>query len=124
MSKVIAAWNRLMPVPDSSDSDSHSSALVLECILRSAKVLPPSLDLFGWCTWDAFYSSVSAQGIQVGRHHAKCVLRTRRNSVYDVLTIKGHELVFGAACVSIQLNWCYGWLAVHAAFQNVFLTMT
>jgi raffinose synthase len=31
----------------------------------SAKQLPPSLDVFGWCTWDAFYSSVSARGIQV-----------------------------------------------------------
>lgn len=31
----------------------------------STKKLPPSLDVFGWCTWDAFYSSVSAKGIQV-----------------------------------------------------------
>ncbi|GAX76619.1 hypothetical protein CEUSTIGMA_g4065.t1 [Chlamydomonas eustigma] len=30
------------------------------------KKLPPSLDVFGWCTWDAFYSTVSAQGIQEG----------------------------------------------------------
>lgn len=27
------------------------------------KQVPGSLDLFGWCTWDAFYSSVSARGI-------------------------------------------------------------
>jgi hypothetical protein len=30
------------------------------------KELPPSLDLFGWCTWDAFYSTVSARGLQEG----------------------------------------------------------
>ncbi|KAG1666519.1 hypothetical protein FOA52_014416 [Chlamydomonas sp. UWO 241] len=32
----------------------------------SQKVLPPSLDVFGWCTWDAFYSKVSARGIRDG----------------------------------------------------------
>ena len=32
----------------------------------SQKQLPPSLDVFGWCTWDAFYSTVSAKGIQEG----------------------------------------------------------
>ena len=29
---------------------------------RAAKQLPASLDSFGWCTWDAFYSTVSARG--------------------------------------------------------------
>ena len=29
---------------------------------RQKKQLPPSLDAFGWCTWDAFYSRVSARG--------------------------------------------------------------
>jgi raffinose synthase len=29
----------------------------------AAKRLPPSLDVFGWCSWDAFYSAVSAQGL-------------------------------------------------------------
>ena len=33
---------------------------------RASKLLPPSIDMFGWCTWDAFYSTVSARGIQVG----------------------------------------------------------
>ncbi|GLI71623.1 hypothetical protein VaNZ11_016892 [Volvox africanus] len=33
---------------------------------RTAKVLPPSLDGFGWCTWDAFYSTVSARGLAQG----------------------------------------------------------
>jgi Raffinose synthase or seed imbibition protein Sip1 len=28
---------------------------------RGQKQLPDSLELFGWCTWDAFYSSVSAK---------------------------------------------------------------
>lgn len=26
------------------------------------KTIPASADVFGWCTWDAFYSSVSAKG--------------------------------------------------------------
>jgi len=30
------------------------------------KELPGSLDVFGWCTWDAFYSKVSAFGIREG----------------------------------------------------------
>ncbi|GIM11600.1 hypothetical protein Vretimale_15098 [Volvox reticuliferus] len=33
---------------------------------RTAKILPPSLDGFGWCTWDAFYSTVSARGLAQG----------------------------------------------------------
>lgn len=28
---------------------------------RTEKQLPDSINYFGWCTWDAFYSSVSAQ---------------------------------------------------------------
>jgi len=27
------------------------------------KELPPTVDEFGWCTWDAFYSSVTPQGV-------------------------------------------------------------
>jgi len=26
------------------------------------KYIPASADVFGWCTWDAFYSDVSAKG--------------------------------------------------------------
>jgi len=33
---------------------------------RRAKRLPASLDVFGWCTWDAFYSTVSARGLAEG----------------------------------------------------------
>ena len=29
---------------------------------RTDKLVPASLDSFGWCTWDAFYSRVSARG--------------------------------------------------------------
>ena len=29
---------------------------------RVEKTLPPSLDVFGWCTWDAFYSKISGRG--------------------------------------------------------------
>lgn len=34
--------------------------------LREDKPPPPCLDLFGWCTWDAFYHSVSAAGVAAG----------------------------------------------------------
>ena len=30
---------------------------------RTQKLVPASLDSFGWCTWDAFYSRVSARGM-------------------------------------------------------------
>ncbi len=29
---------------------------------RAAKQLPDFVGSFGWCTWDAFYSQVSAEG--------------------------------------------------------------
>ena len=33
---------------------------------RADKAVPASLDTFGWCTWDAFYFTVSAQGVGQG----------------------------------------------------------
>lgn len=30
------------------------------------KTLPDSINWFGWCTWDAFYSKVSAAGVKDG----------------------------------------------------------
>ncbi|PSC71477.1 raffinose synthase [Micractinium conductrix] len=33
---------------------------------RSDKEVPASADVFGWCTWDAFYSKVSAAGLSAG----------------------------------------------------------
>ncbi|KAL4457682.1 hypothetical protein ABPG75_012547 [Micractinium tetrahymenae] len=33
---------------------------------RSEKEVPGSADVFGWCTWDAFYSKVSAAGVEEG----------------------------------------------------------
>ncbi|XP_030531295.1 probable galactinol--sucrose galactosyltransferase 2 isoform X2 [Rhodamnia argentea] len=30
------------------------------------KMIPPHLDWFGWCTWDAFYSKVNPRGIKEG----------------------------------------------------------
>eukprot|EP00467_Chlorarachnion_reptans_P021808 CAMPEP_0114512736 /NCGR_PEP_ID=MMETSP0109-20121206/15153_1 /TAXON_ID=29199 /ORGANISM="Chlorarachnion reptans, Strain CCCM449" /LENGTH=1127 /DNA_ID=CAMNT_0001692477 /DNA_START=398 /DNA_END=3778 /DNA_ORIENTATION=+ len=35
-----------------------------EC--RDRKSAPPNIDLFGWCTWDAFYSKVNRLGIGSG----------------------------------------------------------
>jgi raffinose synthase len=34
--------------------------------LREDKPAPPCLDTFGWCTWDAFYHSVSSSGVSAG----------------------------------------------------------
>lgn len=36
------------------------------------KKVPKSLDYFGWCSWDAFYSSVSAPGIFSGVESLQC----------------------------------------------------
>ncbi|KAJ9514794.1 hypothetical protein QJQ45_028464, partial [Haematococcus lacustris] len=68
-----AAWGALLHVSAGSDPFSlvergvaiaaHLSGTALPL---SIKELPPSLDVFGWCTWDAFYSTVSAKGIQEG----------------------------------------------------------
>eukprot|EP00249_Psilotum_nudum_P004283 c17816_g1_i2 orf=567-2501(+) len=33
---------------------------------REKKKMPGILDYFGWCTWDAFYTDVSAEGIREG----------------------------------------------------------
>ncbi|RVW16559.1 putative galactinol--sucrose galactosyltransferase 2 [Vitis vinifera] len=33
---------------------------------REKKKLPSFLDWFGWCTWDAFYTDVTAEGIEEG----------------------------------------------------------
>ncbi len=33
------------------------------------KQLPEMLDMFGWCTWDAFYSNVSARGARLAARH-------------------------------------------------------
>ncbi|CAI5479866.1 unnamed protein product [Closterium sp. Yama58-4] len=33
---------------------------------REEKQLPGLLDCFGWCTWDAFYTKVDAQGVKQG----------------------------------------------------------
>ena len=40
-------------------------------IYRAQKQVPKSLDVFGWCTWDAFYFRVSAKGIMDGLRSLK-----------------------------------------------------
>ena len=34
--------------------------------LRVHKVVPPTVEVFGWCTWDAFYHSVTPAGVEAG----------------------------------------------------------
>ncbi|KAL6974137.1 putative galactinol--sucrose galactosyltransferase 6 [Sarracenia purpurea var. burkii] len=33
---------------------------------RHEKKLPPIVDYFGWCTWDAFYQEVTQEGVEAG----------------------------------------------------------
>ena len=33
---------------------------------RAEKAVPPALDLFGWCSWDSFYTNVHPAGLQAG----------------------------------------------------------
>jgi hypothetical protein len=35
---------------------------------RWEKEVPASLDVFGWCSWDAFYTGVNPRGLQEGLH--------------------------------------------------------
>ena len=34
--------------------------------LRVHKAVPPTAEVFGWCTWDAFYHSVTPAGVEAG----------------------------------------------------------
>lgn len=58
-----AGWN---PFELIDQGVTTAAALSGGALPLSSKQVPASVDLFGWCTWDAFYSSVSARGIQEG----------------------------------------------------------
>jgi raffinose synthase len=47
------------------------------------KILPPSVDDFGWCTWDAFYSKVSPEGIKEGVKSLRAAGAPPRNLIID-----------------------------------------
>ncbi|KAK6945145.1 Glycosyl hydrolases 36 [Dillenia turbinata] len=40
---------------------------------RHEKKLPPIVDYFGWCTWDAFYQEVTQEGVEAGLESLKAV---------------------------------------------------
>lgn len=40
--------------------------LTLFCWFYMFMQLPSFLDMFGWCTWDAFYTDVTAEGVEEG----------------------------------------------------------
>lgn len=44
----------------------NSVARKLGTRLREEKQLPPFMDSFGWCTWDAFYQEVSHEKVRAG----------------------------------------------------------
>jgi len=62
------------------------------------KELPPSVDLFGWCTWDAFYSTVSAKGIQVG-----CCDALKRDAVLHTAETFHKVLLSTTICTVLML---------------------
>lgn len=47
------------------------------------KLLPPSVDDFGWCTWDVFYSKVTPEGILQGVKALKDAGVPPRNLILD-----------------------------------------
>lgn len=62
-------WNRALYIATGPDPFKLIESAVADAAALSGgskplseKQLPPTLDVFGWCTWDAFYSRVSAQG--------------------------------------------------------------
>jgi raffinose synthase len=60
----VAAGNDPFELVDSAVA--AAAAISGDAKPRVEKHLPPTLDVFGWCTWDAFYSRVSAQGLHQG----------------------------------------------------------
>lgn len=60
---------------------------------RQEKRQPDSLNWFGWCTWDAYYSKVSARGVQLTR----CSMHTKsaHTACNSDLT---HPDAFGIPC--------------------------
>ncbi|CAA7409828.1 unnamed protein product [Spirodela intermedia] len=49
-----------------SDAVSAASSHLQTFRQRLEKKLPPIVDLFGWCTWDAFYQEVTQEGVEAG----------------------------------------------------------
>ncbi|KAK1399011.1 hypothetical protein POM88_008874 [Heracleum sosnowskyi] len=44
---------------------------------REKKKLPAFLDWFGWCTWDAFYTDVTTEGVEDGlKRHDSSLIKT------------------------------------------------
>ncbi|KAL0364502.1 UNVERIFIED_CONTAM: putative galactinol--sucrose galactosyltransferase 2 [Sesamum angustifolium] len=55
------------------------------------KKVPPHLDWFGWCTWDAFYTRVNPQGIREGlkSYLASCGVDGVKVDIQDVVEALG-----------------------------------
>lgn len=53
--------------------------------------LPAFLDWFGWCTWDAFYTDVTAEGVEEGLERYSCCIS------WTLMITNGKKL---AICVS------------------------
>jgi raffinose synthase len=50
---------------------------------RDEKKIPGIVDCFGWCTWDAFYTDVSAEGVEEGlKRYSYCFLWIKMVFIY------------------------------------------
>ncbi|XP_047958984.1 GTP-binding nuclear protein Ran-B1-like isoform X2 [Salvia hispanica] len=61
----------LLQIADAEDMNSLLNQLTVEGHLktfshRERKKMPDMLNWFRWCTWDAFYTNVTAQGVKQG----------------------------------------------------------
>ncbi|KAK7350666.1 hypothetical protein VNO77_09524 [Canavalia gladiata] len=55
------------------------------------KMVPAHLDWFGWCTWDAFYTEVSPQGIREGLQRYKYTQLSRTQFATRLIDIKENK---------------------------------
>ncbi|RZS10283.1 hypothetical protein BHM03_00041483 [Ensete ventricosum] len=97
----------------------HAGANPFEVISQAVKYAvlvnsPPSfLDWFGWCTWDAFYTDVTAEGVDQGlRRFASRLTGIKENAKFqrrdgEINQCSGLELVVDEAKKHHNVRWGY-----------------
>ncbi|KAK6941693.1 Glycosyl hydrolases 36 [Dillenia turbinata] len=75
-----ASFNRSLYISSGADPFSTISEAITAVKLhlktfkqRHEKKLPPIVDYFGWCTWDAFYQEVTQEGVEAGLESLKAI---------------------------------------------------
>ncbi|KAL3341651.1 hypothetical protein AABB24_025927 [Solanum stoloniferum] len=70
---------------------------------REKKKLPSIIDWFGWCTWDAFYTDVTAEGVEDGLNSlSKGGFRPRFLIIDDGWQQIGNEVPKDTNCVVLE----------------------